>query len=76
MKILEAIGRDKNNKWILLMGLLQAAACAVIYWFNIYNPNIILFVILSAVLVQFGYKAGILAGLLHFVYYVLFFHRP
>ena len=30
MKILEAIGRDKNNKWILLMGLLQAAACAVI----------------------------------------------
>ena len=73
MKILEAIGRDKNNKWILLMGLLQAAACAVIYWFNIYNPNIILFVILSAVLVQFGYKAGILCGAIAFLYTMFYF---
>lgn len=52
MKIPEAIHQDKNIKWILLMGLLQTAACAVTYWFRISNPNIILFVILSAVLVQ------------------------
>ena len=58
MKIPEAIRQDKNIKWILLIGLLQTAACAVTYWFRISNPNIILIVILSAALVQFGYKAG------------------
>ena len=45
MKIPEAIHQDKNIKWILLMGLLQTAACAVTYWFRISNPNIILIVI-------------------------------
>ena len=59
MKIPEAIRQDKNIKWILLIGLLQTAACAVTYWFRISNPNIILIVILSAALVQFGYKAGL-----------------
>ena len=53
MKIPEAIRQDKNIKWILLIGLLQTAACAVTYWFRISNPNIILIVILSAALVQF-----------------------
>ena len=47
---------------------LQTAACAVTYWFRISNPNIILFVILSAVLVQFGYKAGILCGGIIYLY--------
>lgn len=75
MKIPEAIHQDKNIKWILLMGLLQTAACAVTYWFRISNPNIILFVILSAVLVQFGYNRYPLRRDHIFVYYVLFFCR-
>lgn len=73
MKIPEAIHQDKNIKWILLMGLLQTAACAVTYWFRISNPNIILFVILSAVLVQFGYKAGILCGGIIYLYTMFYF---
>lgn len=73
MKIPEAIRQDKNIKWILLIGLLQTAACAVTYWFRISNPNIILFVILSAVLVQFGYKAGILCGGIIYLYTMFYF---
>lgn len=73
MKIPEAIHQDKNIKWILLMGLLQTAACAVTYWFRISNPNIILFVILSVVLVQFGYKAGILCGGIIYLYTMFYF---
>ena len=73
MKILEAVKQDENNKWILLMGVLQIMACVIMYWVNISNPNIILFVILSAVLVQFGYKAGILCGGITFIYSLFFF---
>lgn len=73
MKILEAIQQDENNKWIFLMGLLQVATCAVTYWFHISNPNIILFVILSAALVQFGYKAGIFCGGIAFLYTMFYF---
>lgn len=73
MKIPEAIRQDKNIKWILLMGLLQTAACAVTYWFRISNPNIILIVILSAALVQFGYKAGILCGGIIYLYTMFYF---
>ena len=73
MKIPDAIHQDKNIKWILLMGLLQTAACAVTYWFRISNPNIILIVILSAALVQFGYKAGILCGGIIYLYTMFYF---
>lgn len=73
MKIPEAIRQDKNIKWILLIGLLQTAACAVTYWFRISNPNIILIVILSAALVQFGYKAGILCGGIIYLYTMFYF---
>ena len=76
MKIPEAIHQDKNIKWILLMGLLQTAACAVTYWFRISNPNIILIVILSAALVQFWIQSRYPLRRDHiFVYYVLFFCR-
>ena len=53
--------------------VLQTAACYVLYRYDIPNPNIILFVFLSAMLVQFGYPAGIAAGAIAFVYSVFFF---
>ena len=70
MKIPEAIRQDKNIKWILLMGLLQTAACAVTYWFRISNPNFICG--FSTVWIQSRYP---LRRDHIFVYYVLFFCR-
>lgn len=65
----------KNNKLkeCLLTGVLSVIACVIIYKFNILNPNIILFVILSAVLVKFGYRAGIVCGVIAFSYSAFFF---
>lgn len=54
MKELETVVQDEKNKWILITGILQVLACVIMNKFDISNPNIILFVILSAVLVQFG----------------------
>ena len=67
--------RNSNHKWmqVLLAGALQALACLIIYEFQVPNPNIILFVILSAVLVQYGYEAGILCGVIAFLYSAFFF---
>ena len=62
MKELETVVQDEKNKWILITGILQVLACVIMNKFDISNPNIILFVILSAVLVQFGYGAGMLCG--------------
>ena len=59
MKELETVVQDEKNKWILITGILQVLACVIMNKFDISNPNIILFVILSAVLVQFGYGAGL-----------------
>lgn len=63
----------KTLKECLISGMLEAIACLIIYKFNIPNPNIILFVILSAVLVQYGYTAGIVSGIITFLYSAFFF---
>ena len=57
----------------LLAAFIQLLACAVIYFFKVPNPNIILFVVLSAVLVQFGYLAGSICGAIAFLYSAFFF---
>lgn len=57
----------------LLTAFIQLLACIVIYFFKVPNPNIILFVILSAVLVQFGYLAGSICGAIAFLYSAFFF---
>lgn len=48
MKELETVVQDEKNKWILITGILQVLACVIMNKFDISNPNIILFVILSA----------------------------
>ena len=73
MKELETVVQDEKNKWILIAGILQVLACVIMNKFDISNPNIILFVILSAVLVQFGYGAGMLCGFITYIYYMYFF---
>ena len=67
MKELETVVQDEKNKWILITGILQVLACVIMNKFDISNPNIILFVILSAVLVQFGYGAGMLCGFITYI---------
>lgn len=57
----------------LLTAAIQLAACAVVYFFNIPNPNIVLFVLLSAALVRFGYLAGTISGIITFLYSAFFF---
>ena len=57
----------------LLAAFVQLAACLVIYFFKVPNPNIILFVILSAALVQYGYAAGSACGAIAFLYSAFFF---
>ena len=47
MKELETVVQDEKNKWILITGILQVLACVIMNKFDISNPNIILFVILS-----------------------------
>lgn len=57
----------------VIAAVLQLTACLVIYRFNIVNPNVILFVVLSSVLVKFGYRAGIVSGIISFLYSAFFF---
>lgn len=57
----------------ILSGVIQMAACLIVYLFNVPNPMIVSFVILSAVLVQFGYVAGMVSGLIAFLYSAFFF---
>ena len=57
----------------MLAGAIQLLACLIIFLFNVPNPNIILFVILSAALVQFGYLAGSICGAIAFIYSAFFF---
>ena len=49
------------------------SACLIVWNFHIPNPNIVLFVVLSAVLVKCGYAAGIVSGLIAFLYSAFFF---
>ena len=58
---------------MLLSALAQLSACLIVWNFHISNPNIVLFVVLSAVLVKYGYAAGIVSGLIAFLYSAFFF---
>ena len=58
---------------MLLSALAQLSACLIVWNFHIPNPNIVLFVVLSAVLVKYGYAAGIVSGLIAFLYTAFFF---
>ena len=58
---------------MLLSALAQLSACLIVWNFHIPNPNIVLFVVLSAVLVKYGYAAGIVSGLITFLYTAFFF---
>ena len=58
---------------MLLSALAQLSACLILWNFHIPNPNIVLFVVLSAVLVKYGYVAGIVSGLIAFLYTAFFF---
>ena len=58
---------------MLLSALAQLSACLILWNFHIPNPNIVLFVVLSAVLVKYGYAAGIVSGLITFLYTAFFF---
>ena len=63
---------SRGRECVLLCAI-QLLLCAVVYRFNIPNPNIILFVFLSAVLVQCGYLVGTLCGILTLLYSMFFF---
>ena len=58
---------------MLLSALAQLSACLFVWNFHIPNPNILLFVVLSAALVKYGYAAGIVSGLIAFLYSAFFF---
>lgn len=58
---------------MLLSALAQLSACLIVWNFHIPNPNIVLFVVLSAVLMKYGYAAGIVSGLIAFLYSAFFF---
>ena len=58
---------------MLLSALAQLSACLIVWNFHIPNPNIVLFVVLSAVLVKYGYATGIVSGLIAFLYTAFFF---
>lgn len=62
-------------KGSILAGIIQIFACLIVYKFNIPNPNIVLFVVLSASIVQSGYLAGIISGVIAVLYSAFFFHR-
>ena len=66
---------DKNLKLkgSIVAGIIQILACIIVYKFNIPNPNIVLFVLLSASIVQFGYFAGITSGVIAVLYSAFFF---
>lgn len=63
---------SRGRECVLLCAI-QLLLCAVVYRFNIPNPNIILFVFLSAVLVQCGYLVGTLCAILTLLYSMFFF---
>mgnify|MGYP002414952247 FL=1 len=67
--------KQQSNKILpmLLSALAQLSACLIVWNFHIPNPNILLFVVLSAVLVKYGYAAGIVSGLIAFLYSAFFF---
>lgn len=65
--------KKKKVRQCILSGAIQLVACFIVYQFQIPNPMIVSFVILSAVLVQFGYAAGIVSGLIAFLYSAFFF---
>lgn len=65
MKILEAVKQDENNKWILLMGVLQIMACVIMYWVNISNPNIIYLSYCQRFWCSLAIRRGSFAGALH-----------
>lgn len=65
--------RPNKIQPILLSALAQLSACLIVWNFHIPNPNILLFVVLSAVLVKCGYAAGIVSGLIAFLYSAFFF---
>ena len=65
--------QPKNLRPLLLSALAQLSACLIVWNFHIPNPNIVLFVVLSAVLVKCGYAAGIVSGLIAFLYSAFFF---
>lgn len=67
--------KQQSNKIqpMLLSALAQLSACLIVWNFHIPNPNIVLFVVLSAVLVKYGYAAGIVSGLIAFLYTAFFF---
>ena len=56
-----------------MAGIIQIFACLIVYKFNIPNPNIVLFVVLSASIVQSGYLAGIISGVIAVLYSAFFF---
>ena len=62
-------------KGSILAGIIQIFACLIVYKFNIPNPNIVLFVVLSASIVQSGYLAGIISGVIAVLYSAFFFSR-
>ena len=66
---------QQSNKILpmLLSALAQLSVCLILWNFHIPNPNILLFVVLSAVLVKYGYAAGIVSGLIAFLYSAFFF---
>lgn len=58
---------------VIFTAIVQIAACVVVFILDIPNPNIILFVLLSAALVKFGYMAGIVSGVITFLYSAFYF---
>lgn len=60
-------------KGSILAGIIQIFVCLIVYKFNIPNPNIVLFVVLSASIVQSGYLAGIISGAIAVLYSAFFF---
>ena len=60
-------------KGSILAGIIQIFACLIVYKFNIPNPKIVLFVVLSAAIVQSGYLAGIISGAIAVLYSAFFF---
>lgn len=67
---IEKLGKITSG---VLAGVVQLAACVVVYFFNVPNPNIVLFVLMTAALVQFGYLAGTVSGVITFLYSAFFF---
>lgn len=58
---------------VIFTAIVQIAACVIVFLLDIPNPNIILFVLLSAALVKFGYTAGTVSGIITFLYSAFYF---